>query len=147
MNCNILNIFKIEHNRIITCTMLIVLLAFGMFSFVGCKTKQATSEDIKCINENHYFYTGASPEEIGKQIYKNFLWSNVNVSDREFKGKVYVRFFMNYKNEFSDITILTKTNSPSIDAELMRCVKLIKIRKDHKIDKEAKIEVIATVTF
>lgn len=127
--------------------MLIVLLAFGMFSFVGCKTKQATSEDIKCINENHYFYTGASPEEIGKQIYKNFLWSNVNVSDREFKGKVHVRFFMNYKNEFSDITILTKTNSLSIDAELMRCVKLIKIRQDHKIDKEAKIEVIATVTF
>lgn len=118
-----------------------------MFSFVGCKTKQATSEDIKCINENHYFYTGASPEEIGKQIYKNFLWSNVNVSDREFKGKVYVKFFVNYKNEFSDITILTKTNSPSIDAELMRCVKLIKILQDHKIDKEAKIEVIATVTF
>ena len=53
--------------------MLIILLAFGMFSFVGCKTKQATSEDIKCINENHYFYTGASPEEIGKQIYKNFF--------------------------------------------------------------------------
>lgn len=136
-----------EHNRIITCTVLIVLLAFGMFSFVGCKTKQVTSEDIKCINENHYFYTGASPEEIGKQIYKNFLWSNVNVSDREFKGKVHVRFFMNYKNEFSDITIMTKTNSLSIDAELMRCVKLIKIRQDHKIDKEAKIEVIATVTF
>lgn len=121
MNCNILNIFKMEHNRIITCTMLIILLAFGMFSFVGCKTKQATSEDIKCINENHYFYTGASPEEIGKHIYKNFLWSNVNVSDREFKGKVHVRFFVNYKNEFSDITIMTKTNSPSIDAELMRC--------------------------
>lgn len=118
-----------------------------MFSFVGCKTKQATSENIKCINENHYFYTGASAEEIGKQIYKNFLWSNVNVSDREFKGKVYVRFFVNYKNEFSDITIMTKTNSPSIDAELMRCVKLIKIRQDHKIDKKAKIEVIAVVTF
>lgn len=127
--------------------MLIILLAFGMFSFVGCKTKQATSEDIKCINENHYFYTGASPEEIGKHIYKNFLWSNVNVSDREFKGKVYVRFFVNYKNEFSDITIMTKTNSPSIDAELMRCAKLTKIRQDHKMDKEAKIEVIAAVTF
>lgn len=127
--------------------MLIILLAFGMFSFVGCKTKQATSENIKCINENHYFYTGVSAEETGKQIYKNFLWSNVNVSDREFKGKVYVRFFVNYKNEFSDITILTKTNSPSIDAELMRCVKLIKIRQDHKIDKKAKIEVIAVVTF
>ncbi len=127
--------------------MLIILLAFGMFSFVGCKTKQATSEDIKCINENHYFYTGASPEEIGKQIYKNFLWSNVNVSDREFKGKVHVRFFVNYKNEFSDITIMTKTNSPSIDAELMRCAKLTKIRQDHKMDKEAKIEVIAAVTF
>lgn len=136
-----------EHNRIITCTMLIILLAFGMFLFAGCKTKQATSEDIKCINENHYFYTGASPEEIGKQIYKNFLWSNVNVSDREFKGKVHVRFFVNYKNEFSDITIMTKTNSPSIDAELMRCAKLTKIRQDHKMDKEAKIEVIAAVTF
>ena len=127
--------------------MLIVLLAVDMFSFVGCKTKQATSDDIKCISENHYFYTVASAEETGKQIYKNFLWSNVNVSDREFKGKVYVRFFMNYKNEFSDITILTKTNSPYIDAELMRCVKLIKIRQDHKIDKKAKIEVIAVVTF
>ena len=57
MNCNILNIFKIEHNRIITCTMLIVLLAFDMFSFVGCKTKQATSEDIKCISENPYGLT------------------------------------------------------------------------------------------
>ncbi len=147
MNCNILKTFKMEHNRIITCTMLIILLAFGMFLFAGCKTKQATSEDIKCINENHYFYTGASPEEIGKQIYKNFLWSNVNVSDREFKGKVHVRFFVNYKNEFSDITIMTKTNSPSIDAELMRCAKLTKIRQDHKMDKEAKIEVIAAVTF
>lgn len=73
--------------------------------------------------------------------------TRVNVSDRVFKGKVYVRFFVNYNNELSDITIMTKTNSPSINAELMRCVKLIKIRQDHKIDKEAKIEVIAAVTF
>lgn len=138
--------FKMKQIEIINNILLFAFGTFILFSLVGCKTKQPTNENLTSIGENRYFFIGASPCEIGKQIYKNFLWANVHVSDREFEGKVYVRFFVNYKNDFFNITILTKTNSPSIDAELMRCVKLIKMPHS-KINKKAIIEVIAFVSF
>lgn len=127
--------------------LFIICGVFYLSLFVSCKIMQPTNENFKCISKNHYFFIGTSPNKIGKQIYKNFLWSNVNVNDREFEGTVYVRFFVNYKNEFSNIEVLTKTNSPSIDKELIRCVKLLKIPHSQELNRKAIIEVIALVSF
>lgn len=128
----------------------IVLIICGILYlslFVSCRVVQGTNENFKFISKDHYFFVGTSPNKIGEQIYKNFMWSNVTVSDREFEGIVYVRFFVNYKNEFSNIAILTKTNSQSIDKELIRCVKLLKIPCNRKMNRKAIIEVIAEVSF
>lgn len=128
----------------------IVLIVCGVFClsiFVSCRVIQPANENFKCISKDHYFFIGTSPKILGEQIYKNLLWSNVTVSDREFEGTVYVRFFINYKNEFSNIEILTKTNSPSIDKELIRCVKLLKIPHSRKMNRKAIIEAIAQVSF
>ena len=128
----------------------IVLIICGILYlslFVSCRVIQGTNESFKFISKDHYFFVGTSPNKIGEQIYKNFMWSNVTVSDREFEGIVYVRFFVNYKNEFSNIEILTKTNSPSIDAEIIRCVKLLEIPHNKKMNRKAIIEVIALISF
>lgn len=128
----------------------ILLVACGVFYlslFVSCRMIQPENESFKRISKDHYFFIGTSPNKIGEQIYKNFLWSNVTVGDREFEGIVYLRFFVNCKNEFSNIEIVTKTHSPSIDKELMRCVKLLKIPHCQKMNRKAMIEVIALVSF
>lgn len=136
-----------KQNYMINTILSIVLGIFFLLSLISCKARQPINEDLTCINGEHYFFVGASPKEIGEQIYRNFLWSNVKVGDRDFEGDVYVRFFINHKNDFSDIEILTKTNSPSIDKELMRCVKLIKLPHNYRMNKNVKIEVIALVSF
>lgn len=138
--------FRMKQNQIKNI-LFIVCGVFYLLLFVSCRVTRPTDENFKCISKNHYLFTGTPPNEIGEQIYKNFLWHNVDVSDREFEGKVYIRFFVNSKNDFSNIKILTKTNSPSIDKELIRCVKLIKIPHNNKINKKAIIEVIALVIF
>lgn len=139
--------FKMKQSHITNNLFIIVIGIFCLFSLVGCRVIQPTNKNFKCITKNHYFFIGTSPNKIGEKIYKNFLWSNVAVSDREFEGIVYVRFFVNYKNEFSNIEILTNTNSPSIDKELIRCVKLLKIPLNKKMDRKAIVEVIALVSF
>lgn len=139
--------FNMKRNHIINNLFIIVIGIFYLFSLVGCRVIEPTNENFKCVSKDHYFFIGTSPNKIGEQIYENFLWSNVTVSDREFKGTVYVRFFVNYKNEISNIEILTKTNSPSIDKELVRCVKLLKMPHNHNMNRKAIIEVIAIVSF
>lgn len=138
---------RIKRKTYITTPLFLVFGMLYSFLWVGCKATQSANENFKCISENHYFFIGTSASEMGKQLYKNFSWSNVAVSDREFEGKVYVRFFVNSKNEFSSIEILTKTNSPSIDKELIRCVKLIQIPHHPRMNKKALVEVIAFVSF
>lgn len=139
--------FKMKRNHIINNLFIIVIGIFYLFSLVGCRVIEPTNENLKCVSKDHYFFIGTSPNKIGEQIYENFLWSNVTVSDREFEGTVYVRFFVNYKNEISNIEVLTKTNSPSIDKELVRCVKLLKMPHNHNMNRKAIIEVIAIVSF
>lgn len=139
--------FKMKRNHIINNLSIIVIGIFYLFSLVGCRVIEPTNENFKCVSKDHYFFIGTSPSKIGEQIYENFLWSNVTVSDREFERTVYVRFFVNYKNEISNIEVLTKTNSPSIDKELVRCVKLLKMPHNHNMNRKAIIEVIAIVSF